>query len=142
MELHRVQESDVTAPELMAAAQCLGNIPLPGHEIRIYKHLLQTHPEAPEVMEATRALGGRYEQIDVRPQAVDAYVAYLRRFPKQADARALGQRAVCLARSLGDTTRATEVLAELERLYGRRGFVRPDDVTLERLCAHAVVTSP
>ncbi len=133
-EAHRVQEPDVTVLELMAAAECFGAIPMPGHEIRIYRHVLQNYPEAPQNVDAAREVGRRYEQIDVRPQAIDGYVAYLTRYPKQADARALGQRAVCLARSLGDGARADEILGELERFYGRRGFVRPDDAALDELC--------
>lgn len=131
----------MTAHELMDAVACLGRTSLPGHEVRLYKYLVERFPEAPEAIDAMRAMGLRLEQVDARDPAITAYAAYLRRYPKQADARALGQRAVCLARSLDDDDRADELLHELERLYARRGFSRPDAATLERLCA-APPTAP
>lgn len=132
---HRVKEPDVRPEELAAAAECLGAIPIVGHEIRMYRLLLQRHPNAPEAIAATRALGRRYEQIDARDQAVKFYTEYLRRYPKQADARELGQRAVCLTHSLGIETKVTELLDLLVRFYGRRGFERPASEQLGQLCA-------
>jgi hypothetical protein len=139
---NRVQEADVRAEELAAAAACLGAVPLVGHEIRIYRALLTRHSTAPEAMMATRQLGVRYEQIDVRDQAVKFYTEYLKRYPKQPDARELGQRAVCLAHSLGIDAKVTELLNQLERLYGRRDFERPEPQQLAELCAAVPPVNP
>jgi hypothetical protein len=135
LEGHDIDSPSATPAAILAAADCMAAIPAPGHEIRLYKHLSSLHPDAPEALDAMRRMGARYEQIDQRSQAIDAYAAYLRHYPKQADARTLAQRAVCLARSLGDGTRVDALLAELERLYGRRGFARPSNDELARLCA-------
>jgi len=132
---NRVKEADVRAEELAAAAACLAAVPMVGHEIRMYRELLSRHPVAPEAMMAMRQLGMRYEQIDVRDQAVEFYSGYLRRYPKQPDARELGQRAVCLAHSLGIAAKVKGLLDQLERLYARRGFERPDPHQLSELCA-------
>jgi hypothetical protein len=136
MERHRVQQPDVTAGELLAAAKCMGDIPLVGHEIRLYKHLLQTHPNAPEVQEAARGAASRYEQIGIYDQAIDLQVWYLEHWPKADDARALGQRAVCLAHALGTNDRRDEILAKLQRYYARTGFEAPNDESLDVLCAN------
>jgi hypothetical protein len=132
---HDVRSPSAAAASIMAAAECLAAIPTPGQEIRLYRLLVESHPAAPEALEATRRLGTRYEQLDLRAEAAAAYGAYLRRYPKQDDARGLGQRAVCLARSLGPGTHVDDLLAELERLYGRRGFIRPTEDELARSCA-------
>jgi hypothetical protein len=134
-ETHDVRSPAATSVTILGAAECVGRIPAPAHEIRLYKLLVETASDSPEAVLAFPRLGARFEQLDIRPQAVDAYVAYLRRYPKQADARELGQRAVCLARSLGDHARTEAILADLEQLYGRRGFTRPTGDALDRLCA-------
>jgi hypothetical protein len=131
-----------TPTTIMAAAECLGAIPAPGHEIRLYRLLVEAHPTAPEAIEAMSRMGTRYEQLDIRAQAAEAYFAYLRHYPKQADARALAQRAVCLARSLGDGARVDDLFTELERLHGGRGFSRPTDDALARLCAPLPPVTP
>jgi hypothetical protein len=141
-DIHRVQAPDVRPDELLAAARCVGELSLPGHEIRLYEHLLATHPAAPETMEATRELGRRLEQVDARAPALEAYEAYLHRYPKQDDARALGQRAVCLARTLQDDARADALLTDLARLYGRRGFARPSTDELPGLCGETSTVTP
>jgi hypothetical protein len=142
IEAHDVRSPSTTPAELMAAADCLSAIPVPGHEIRLYQHLLSTAPTAPEALEASRRLGTRFEQVDVRDRAVETYERYLQRYPMQADARALGQRAVCLARSLGLQARVDALLSDLERLYGRRGFTPPSDAELEALCAPLAPLAP
>jgi len=138
----RVKEADVRADELAAAAACLAAVPMVGHEIRMYRELLNRHPTAPEAMMATRQLGVRYEQIDVRDKAVQFYTEYLRRYPKEPDARELGQRAVCLAHSLGIDAKVTGLLNQLDRLYARRGFERPDAHRLSELCAAVQPINP
>lgn len=135
LETHDVRAPDTAPAVLMAAAECLARIPAPGHEIRLYRQLVETAPSAPQALEATRRLGERLEQIDARAPAAAAHASYLRRYPKQADARALGQRAVCLSRSLGDDASVAALLTDLERFYGARGFSRPTDAALEQLCA-------
>jgi hypothetical protein len=142
LEGHDVRSADPPPGAIMAAADCVAAIPAPGPEIRLHRLLVESHPNAPEAREATRRLGLRYEQIDVRAQAATAYAAYLRRYPTQADARALAQRAVCLARSLHDAAQVEALLTELERLYGRRGFSRPSDDALARLCAPLPPVAP
>jgi len=137
IDRHRVHEPDVTAAEVLAAADCVREVPLPGHEIRLYKHLMTQFPSAPELKSASRSLGNRYEQIDARPQAVDAYLWFLRRWPAEPDAQSLGKRAACLAWSVGDK-RLSQILGTLEKLYGRKGFERPTRDQLSSLCAAAV----
>lgn len=142
MDRHRVQQPDVTASELLAAAGCMADVPLVGHEIRLYKHLLQTHPQAPEAQEAARVAASRYEQIGIYDQAIDLHVWYLSHWPKADDARALGQRAVCLAHALGLTARRDEILAQLQRYYARTGFVAPNDESLDLLCVNVPPARP
>lgn len=135
VEEHRVQADDVTADELFAAAKCLAGHRAFGHEVRIYMHLLQQFPGEGHADEVLVTVGHRYEQLDVRQRAVDAYRQYLAKYPKHEDARVLAQRAVCLARSLGDTATVEQILADLTRLYGRKGgFVAPPEVALAQLC--------
>jgi hypothetical protein len=134
MARHGVMRPDADAAALMAAATCLRDVPAPGREIQIYRHLTASFPDAPEAKLATRELGLRAEQIDQRDLAITAYVAYLRRYPAEPDARALGQRAVCLARSLQDDARTDEIGALLEGLYGGKGFTLPDPEGLEAAC--------
>ncbi len=86
-------------------------------------------------MLAARVVGRRYEQLDIRPQAIASYTAYVRRYPKQQDALAIGQRAVCLAHSLGLTDQVKELLNLLEGKFGRAGFARPETAELGALCA-------
>ncbi len=134
-ERYRIQAADVTADELFAAATCFSDLRAFGHEIRVHEYLLRQHPDTPHAPEVLVALGHRYEQIDMRPKAVAAYVQYLRTYAKRDDAQALGERAVCLARSLGETDTVDELLAQLERNYGRKGFVLPPPAAFEQLCA-------
>lgn len=55
----------------------------------------------------------------MRSKAVETYRSYLSKYPAHDDARALGQRAVCLARSLKDSATVETLLSDLERNYGR-----------------------
>lgn len=77
----------------------------------------------------------RHEQLDDRPAAIAAYADLLARYPAREDARALGQRAICLAASLDDMQTVEELLSRLAELYGRRGFVVPPPQALVQLCA-------
>jgi hypothetical protein len=142
MKANRVQQDDVTPAELAAAAACAGALGMVGHEIRILKVLVERHPTVAEVQASTLRLGQAYEQIDVRPQAIDAYATYLRKYPAADDARATGQRAVCLAWSLGDSNRVSELLAVLEQYSGRRGFSTPSAEALETLCDRVPPMNP
>ena len=141
-ERHRIQADDVTADELLAAATCFADHRAFGHEIRIYLHLLRLHPHAKQEPEVLVAMGQRYEQIDVRPKAVDAYVQYLAKYPKREDAQALGKRAVCLARTLDDTATVEQLLTVLERNYGGKGFVMPPSAAFDQLCAGLAPVQP
>ena len=137
LERHRVQQPDVRSDELFAAAVCVGEASLPGQEIRLYQHLLATFPNSAEAVEASRAVPLRLEQVGALAPALDAYESYLRRYPKQDDARAMGQRAVCLARALGDQAREEALLDDLVRLYGRSGFSVPSPEERPDRCSEA-----
>ncbi|MCH9685319.1 MAG: hypothetical protein K0V04_28040 [Deltaproteobacteria bacterium] len=141
LEAHRLDDPEVNPHELMAGAACLREARQIGREVTLYRHMLQAHPQLPLTMEATRVLGLRLEQIDDRAGALQAFSAYLARYPKQEDARAVGKRSVCLARSIGDMTQEEFLLSQLERLYGRRGFERPATDALPRLCGEATPTA-
>lgn len=65
------------------------------------------------------------------------FAGYLQKYPRQDDARAIGMRAVCLARSLTNEQREEELLGQLDRYYGRKGFVRPSSQDMPTLCAEA-----
>lgn len=130
-----VSGSDAPPSDLLEAAECLGEQRAYGLELRVLRQLLHEHPTAAEAPAVHVAIGRRFEQLDRRADALDAYATYLRTFPKHDDARALGERAVCLARSLGDTRTAEALLLDLQRLYGRRGFVTPPNIAFEQLCA-------
>ncbi len=134
VEQHRVTESDATADELYAGAVCLGAHRAYGSEIKVFTRLLQQYPDAPQYGDVLVALGQRYEQIDMRAKAVDAYRTLLAKYAKRDDAQPMGKRAVCLARSLGDAATVETLLADLHRRYGRQGFVVPPDVAFEQLC--------
>lgn len=118
----------------MAGAACLRGARHYGMEIMLLGRVAQQNAEPPLAMEATRVRGIRLEQIDDRARALEAYVEYLQRRPKHEDALALGKRAVCLARSLGLEQQERFLLAELQRLYGRKGFVRLDGEELMIAC--------
>lgn len=130
-----ISGSDAPPSDLLVAAKCLGEQRAYGLELRVLRQLLHRHPTAEEAPAVHVAVGRRFEQLDRRADALDAYATYLKTFPKHDDARALGERAVCLARSLGDTRTAEALLQDLQRLYGRRGFVTPPDIAFEQLCA-------
>ncbi|MEX1367319.1 MAG: hypothetical protein AB1Z98_29600, partial [Nannocystaceae bacterium] len=131
---HGVTNPEVSLGELMAAAACLRGARQYGREVSMYRLVLQRRPQAPIASEATRSMGLRLEQMDERSGALDTFEDYLKRFPKQADARAVGTRAVCLARTLGDSRREEHMLGTLERNYGREGFARPEPEQLPALC--------
>jgi hypothetical protein len=126
--------AEVTPPDLVAAAECFGKHRAYGLEVRALRRLLHEFPNAAEVPSVLVAVGQRFEQLNLRADALDAYSTYLRRFPKHDDARALGERAVCLARSLADAETVRALLHNLGRAYGRRGFVTPPDIAFEQLC--------
>ena len=130
-----ISGSDASPSDLLAAAECLGENRAYGLELRVLRQLLHDHPSAEEAPAVHVAIGRRFEQLDRRADALDAYARYLKTFPKHDDARALGERAVCLARSLGDTRTVEALLQDLQRLYGRRGFVTPPNIAFEQLCA-------
>jgi hypothetical protein len=135
LNAHPIEDPRTGPADVLAAAQCLAEIPAPGPEIRLYRELVNRFPGAQESMTALRLTGQRLEQIDERAAAIDNYMAYLRRHPKEDDARALGQRACCLALSRGDEARTNAILHELDKLYRRKGFSRPTPEELVRLCS-------
>lgn len=133
-ETHHVLDPEVNAHELMAAAACLRGARAYGKEVSLYRLILGRHPELPEGMEATRLLGLRLEQLDHRSGALDVFREYLQRYPRQEDARAIGMRAVCVARSLTNDQREEELLGLLDRYFRRKGFVRPSPQDMPGLC--------
>lgn len=137
MEAHRVAEPETSPQELMAGARCLRDARHYGKEIAIYRLVLAKAPELPGAMEAMRSMALRFEQMDQRSGALDGLEGYLQRYPGEEDARAVGERAVCLARSLSDPRREEELLAALDRYFRRRGFVRPAADDLLALCGEA-----
>jgi tetratricopeptide (TPR) repeat protein len=133
-DTYGIEAADVAADDLLAAAECLGDQRAFGRQLRVYAYLLDKYPATEHEPAVLLALGQRYEQVELRAQAIDAYRTYLRKYPKHDDARAGGQRAVCLARSLDDATTVADLVSDLERLYGRNGFVTPPPAALEQLC--------
>ena len=132
----RAASEDVTAEELFAAAQCLGQHRAFGKEVVMYRVLLDRFPHAPNVPDVQIAMGRRYEQVDRPWDAVRAYARLVKLYPKHEDAEALGKRVVCLARSLDDPDTAQSMLQDLQRLFGRaRRFVPPPEAALDQLCA-------
>lgn len=76
--------------------------------------LNKMHPTGPHAAEVLVLLGHRFEQLDLHGKAVASYQSYLSTYPKHDDALAMGKRAVCLARSVGDHGTAQAILSELE----------------------------
>ena len=133
-ETHHLLDPEVNPHELMAGAVCLRGARAYGKEVSLYRMILGRYPELPEGMEATRLLGLRLEQLDHRSGALDVFREYLQRYPRQEDARAIGMRAVCLARSVMNDQREEELLGLLDRYFRRRGFVRPSPQDMPGLC--------
>lgn len=134
MQTHRIADPDTNPLELMAGARCLRDARSFGKEIAIYRLVLSKAPEQPSAMEAMRSMALRFEQMDQRAMALDGLEGYLQRYPREEDARAVGERAVCLARSVEDPRREEELLATLDRYFRRRGFERPAPEDLPALC--------
>jgi hypothetical protein len=126
--------TNASPADLMTAADCMAEIPAPGREILLRRVVLTRHPNAPEARAALRLVATRYEQIGQQSMAMDHLEQYLRSFPVEPDARALGQRAVCLAHALGVSEDLARLLDLLERSYARTGFSRPTDDELSALC--------
>ncbi|MEM9454941.1 MAG: hypothetical protein AAGF11_12230 [Myxococcota bacterium] len=133
-ETHHVLDPEAGSHELMAAAACMRGARAYGKEVSLYRLILGRHPELPEGMEVTRLLGLRLEQLDHQSGALDVFAEYLRRYPQQEDARAIGMRAVCVARSLMNDQREEELLGLLDRYFRRKGFVRPSPPDMPELC--------
>ncbi len=129
----RLQADDLRAEELEAAARCVEAVPHPGFHVRLLTLVLTKFPRSPEARTATRKLGARYEQLQQPDRAITTYTHYLKIYPSDADARELGQRAVCLAHSLQMSQQTEDLLDALSQTAGPR-FVRPDAATLDRLC--------
>jgi tetratricopeptide (TPR) repeat protein len=133
-DAHDLSSRDTAAADLLTAAHCFGAARAFGKEIAMYRRILADHRGAEEAAIALLDLGQRHEQLDDRPAAIAVYADVLARYPTREDARALGQRAVCLAASLEDTQTVEKLLSQLDELYGRRGFVVPPSQALVQLC--------
>jgi len=133
-ETHPVTDPEADPKELMAAAACLRGARSYGKEVSIYRLILARYSDQPLAMEAMRSMGLRFEQMENWSGALDTYETYLERYPKQEDARALGLRYVCVARVLEDLRREEKMLSTLEKVFGRKGFVRPTPQQLPTLC--------
>jgi len=133
-ETHGVTELETGAEGLMAGAACLRDARSYGKEIAVHRMIIARFPEDPLAAEAMRTMGLRFEQMSNWSSALDTYETYVEMYPKREDARALGLRAVCVARVLGDGRREEEMLGDLKRLYGRKGFVRPKAEQVAGLC--------
>ncbi len=133
-DANHVSDPNVSAAQLAATAACMAAIPAPGREIVMHRQVITRFPDSPEARAALRAIGERYEQLGVLSQAMEHLADYARRYPLEPDARAAGQRAVCLALELSLDSEADTLLGELEARYGRRGFVRPTGPGLLARC--------
>lgn len=135
-ETHRLMEMDAkkSAGELMAATECLRDARDYGKEVAIHRLILAQYADDPLAVDAMRTMGLRFEQMDNRSGALDTFEEYVQRYPKQKDARALGLRSVCLARSLEDSRREEQMLGVLQKKYGKKGFSRPKPEQLPALC--------
>lgn len=134
-ETHDLDRPGALGAELLAAAQCYGDARAFGRELVAYQRVVDRGDDAEAVGEALRRIGSRAEQIDDRPRALRAHRAYLERYPRNGDARDVGQRGVCLAHSLGDQPTVDALLDELSALYGSRGFVAPPPAAFPQLCS-------
>jgi tetratricopeptide (TPR) repeat protein len=134
-EQHGRGSTDSAPAAVLAAARCYGDARAFGRELAMYQRVVEDNRDSEAVAEALRRIGGRAEQLDDRPRALEAHRNYLTRYPKSDDARALGQRGVCLAQSLGDRHTVDALLDQLSMLYARRGFVVPPPAAFPQLCA-------
>ncbi len=132
---HRLPELSATSVELLAGAACLLSARAFGRAALVYQHLLRRYPSSPEAMNALRTVGRLYEQVGRISDALDAHRKYLSLYSSQAEARTLGQRAVCLARHLGDQDAVEQLLQTLDRSYASDGFIRPPPIAFPQLCA-------
>lgn len=134
VERHRLLADDATDVELLAGAKCMGEDHGVGKMIRIAMTLVDRFPESSLVPDALILMGRGFERAGRLPDAIERYQSLLRRYPNHELARVVGQRAVCLARAVPLPERERELLVQLERLYGRKGFETPDPERLGISC--------
>ncbi len=136
-QTYRLQAADVTDDELFGALMCMGEDHGVAQTIRIARVLVERFPESEHVPAALIAAGRGYERIDRLDAAMKHYERMLQVYPKHDLARVVGQRAVCLARRLSLADAEQELLHQLAKFYGRRGFTVPGPDALPALCSES-----
>ena len=131
---------DHEAARLADAAACFERAGALGIAIGIRGSLIQDFADAPEALDALRAMGAGYERAGRLADAAGRYEQYVQRYPKQDDARGLLEHATCVRAGLGDDAGASQNLQLLMRLYGRKHY--PAAPTVETLCAQEPSGSP